>query len=163
MIDSSIRLFSTKMMMMKMGFSQPPYRRIFNYLSVINRLLMTVKLKSSRGGLLPRKWQLNGNLVANGALTELSHTETAYQENVLVAARKLAKSFPLKNEAELELWWTSHHPVPSITTHCSLRSPRNEYLMAVVPANKLKALAKACCILYGANLEGAGPHLRVSM
>jgi len=115
MIDSSIRLFSTKLMMMKMGFSQPPYRSIFNYLSVINRLLMTVKLKSSRGGLLPRKWQLNGNLVANGALTELSHTETAYQENVLVAARKLAKSFPLKNEAELELWWTSHHPVPSIT------------------------------------------------
>lgn len=75
MIDSSIRLFSTKLMMMNMGFSQPPYRSIFNYLSVINRLLMTVKLKSSRGGLLPRKWQLNGNLVANGALTELSHTK----------------------------------------------------------------------------------------
>jgi len=50
---------------------------------------------------------LNGNLVLNKALLEAtqSTTETAYKENVLVAARKLAESFASKkkNKASPEL------------------------------------------------------------
>jgi len=101
---------SRHLVMMKMGFCDLTYRSVLNYLSVINCLLMTVELKF--------RWEWHGSDIPSTQMTvewkfsfkqsvtsTQSTTETAYKENVLVAARKLAESFPSKkkNKASPEL------------------------------------------------------------